>query len=204
MKLPKIREVMEALKALIFGPYTSKYPKVKVEAPEGFRGKAIFYEEDCVGCAACAEVCPSRAISVEEKPSGDRKGIRKLTLRHDRCIFCGQCERNCITKKGVRLTKEYELSTFRRQDVFTYIEKDLVFCESCGSPITTYEHIRWMADQTGILTFTNPTLYLPALKSLSLIKEAESAQDRPHRRSDQIKILCPHCRREMTLLEEWG
>lgn len=205
MKLPKIREVIEALKALLIGPYTTRFPKVKVEAPEGFRGKALFFEEDCVGCGACAEVCPARAICIDEEKRYGNKGVRKLILRHDRCIFCQQCERNCITKKGVRLTREYELSTFKREEVFTTVEKDLVFCESCGMPITTLDHIRWMSDRVGVLTFNNPTLYLSTLKELKLSKvEIESIPDRPSRRADNIKILCPHCRREMTLLEEWG
>ncbi|MFC1767947.1 4Fe-4S dicluster domain-containing protein [Candidatus Margulisiibacteriota bacterium] len=205
MKLPKIREVIEAVKSLVLGPYTSKFPKVPHEPAEGFRGKALFYEEDCVGCGACAEVCPARAIAVEEELQDGNKGIRRLTLRHTKCIFCGQCERNCITKKGVKLTTEYELSTFKKEEVSSTVEKALVFCESCSMPITAYDHIKWMADRVGTLTFTNPTLYLTAMKDLDLIdKGSEPIPNRPHKRSDQIKILCPHCRRETTLSEAWG
>ena len=68
MKLPKIRELGEAIKALIFGPYTSKFPLRVPMIPDGFRGKPQFYEDDCVGCLACVEVCPARAIEyVDDK-----------------------------------------------------------------------------------------------------------------------------------------
>lgn len=205
IKLIKIREIWEAIRSLLSRPYTLNYPKKPSEAPEGYRGKAIFYDEDCVGCAACAEVCPARAIKVEEVINGPKKGVRRLTLRHDTCIFCQQCEKNCITKKGIRLTTEYELSNPRRQDVFTCVEKELLFCDLCGMPIVPKEHIKWMADRIGVMTFTNPTLYLSTLKDIGASgTDNDMTPGRKHRRADRIKVLCPHCRREMTLLEEWG
>jgi hydrogenase-4 component H len=48
-----------------------------------------------VGCGACAEVCPSQCIDIVD---GEK---RKFTLHLDSCIFCGQCQANCITEKGI-------------------------------------------------------------------------------------------------------
>ena len=40
---------------------------------------------------------------------------RTLCLHLDNCIFCGQCEHSCITEKGIRLTKKYDLATLNRE-----------------------------------------------------------------------------------------
>jgi len=61
--LPKIREVIEAVKALIVGPYTSKFPKIAHTPHPNFRGQPKFNEEKCVGCLACEQVCPVEAIA---------------------------------------------------------------------------------------------------------------------------------------------
>ena len=66
MKLPKIRELIEAIKALIKGPYTSKFPKVPHTPHPNFRGQPKYDEKKCVGCLACVEVCPVEALAYED------------------------------------------------------------------------------------------------------------------------------------------
>jgi len=62
MKLPKARELVEAVKALVKGPYTSKFPaKPHVPYPS-FRGQPKYDPDKCVGCLACEQVCPAEAI----------------------------------------------------------------------------------------------------------------------------------------------
>ena len=46
---PKIREIIEAVKALIKGPYTSRFPKVGHEPYPSFRGQPKYNDEKCVG-----------------------------------------------------------------------------------------------------------------------------------------------------------
>ena len=60
MRYPKIRELIEAIKALIKGPYTSDFPFRPHVQEEKFRGMPEYNEEGCVGCCACSEVCPAK------------------------------------------------------------------------------------------------------------------------------------------------
>ncbi|GAJ10677.1 unnamed protein product, partial [marine sediment metagenome] len=66
MKYPKLRELKEAITALIKGPYTTKFPKIPAPAAPAYRGKPEFSQEECVVCGACANVCPAKAIEIVE------------------------------------------------------------------------------------------------------------------------------------------
>src|SRR5512135_3850065 len=110
MRYPKLRELREAIRAIIRGPYTTKFPYRPHEPYERFRGRPYFYEKDCMGCTACAQVCPPGAIEWKDEVAG---GVakRKLTVHWDICIFCGQCQANCPTTKGILLSREFDFAT---------------------------------------------------------------------------------------------
>ncbi len=197
MKYPKLRELREAIKALIKGPYTSKFPFEPHVPFERFRGRPYFYEKDCVGCAACLQVCPSRAISIE-----DVDGIRKLTVSWDLCVFCGQCQANCLTAKGIMLSNEFDLATTgKRTELKQTIEKELVMCESCGEVIVPHDQIIWVAKKLGPLVFTNTSVMLFYLRNLEISSAENTAhkKDEDLSRSDRIAIMCPRCRRKVVI-----
>ena len=200
IRLPKIRELIEATKALIKGPYTSRFPKEPHKPHPNFRGQPKFNEEKCVGCLACEEVCPVDAIDHEDL--AEDKSNPKRTMIHytDTCIFCGQCEAACIANhEGIKLSNEWELSFFDRKEAQETIEKELQLCEVCGSVITCKGHLKWISEKIGELTYSSPTLYLSRLKSLGIIDENIIAVLKDYGRSDRVKILCAPCRREATL-----
>lgn len=207
MKKPKLRELKEAVKALIKGPYTSKFPYEPHEPYERFRGKPEFHQSDCIGCTACVNVCPSGALSFEDRIMKD-EARRILAHRVDLCIFCGQCEANCPTEKGIKLTKEFDLATTeKREDLRQEIEKELVLCDGCGETIAPHDQILWVANRLGPLSFSNASLMLFYLRNLNIAlsgkgrgEEVSPDEKREFTRSDRIKTLCPKCRREAVVM----
>jgi len=203
MRTPKVRELGEALRSLFSRPYTVRYPYEPVVPPEAFRGKPKFVEEECIGCGACAQVCPARAIDVVDVVEVG-VGRRTLTIHHDHCIFCGQCHRFCTTEKGVILTNEFETGTYDRRQAIATVEKELVICQDCGEVIATRDQLRWVAQKLGPKAFGNMGLTLLLSEDLGLVSPAVRDPQRPHDRGDNVSILCPRCRREVILYEQWG
>lgn len=202
MRRPKIRELKEALKSLFNPTYTNDFPRKPHTPYERFRGRPYFHEDDCTGCAACAQVCPVKAIEVDDQiKAGTAK--RTLTVHWDICIYCGQCEANCPTSKGIMLSREFDLATTeKREDLKQAIEKDFVICEGCLEPIAPHDQYVWVAKKLGPLSFTNASLLLFYLRSIGLaLKERFHPVSKPAaiNRSARIKILCPRCRREAVL-----
>ena len=68
-----------------------------------------FYETSCIGCGACAAVCPTGAVAVENG---------KATLDRTLCHLCGACATACptgaLTQVGKTMTVEEVLATVRR------------------------------------------------------------------------------------------
>jgi hydrogenase-4 component H len=204
MKKPKLRELREAVKALIQGPATIRFPAEPYEPPEIFRGKPKYYEEDCIGCKACSEVCPSQCIDVIDDTEADTP-VRRLNLNTDACIFCGQCELYCTTEKGIRLSTEFDLTVLDRGECVESVEKELVLCEVCRAVIGCRDHLLWIAERLGAKRYANPTLILLSDDEMGLVHtEGERDPSRPLDRSDTMRVLCPKCRRATVLREAWG
>jgi hydrogenase-4 component H len=200
MKWPKLREIKEAVTALVKGPYTSPFPKKPFQPHPNFRGQYQFHQEKCVGCLACEEVCPAGAIAHEDRVAGGT-GTRVMIHYSDTCIFCGQCEAACINDhEGIKTSLNWELSFFdRKKDSFETIEKELQLCEICGDVIACKDHLLWIAEKLGELSYSSPTLYQSRLQSLDAIDKNLVASVKDQGRSDRVKILCAPCRRETTL-----
>lgn len=108
MKFGKTRlgkMVMEVLRTFLTKPATNLYPKEKLEMPDKFRGKIIFYPEKCIGCMLCMKDCPSNAIKITKLPDG--KFEAEIDL--DKCIYCAQCVDSC-PRKALEATKDTELA----------------------------------------------------------------------------------------------
>lgn len=199
MKLPKIRELLEAVNSLTHRPYTSGFPAQPHVPYAGFRGQPRYDSERCLGCLACEEVCPAEAIAHQDD-AGNHPPRRVMIHYTDTCIFCGCCEDACIADhRGIRLSKDWELSFFDRASAWETIEKELQLCELCGEAIACKDHLNWIAGKLGELSYSSPTLYQSRLKALGVVDETLLAASRQYGRADRGKILCARCRRSTTL-----
>jgi len=98
-------------------PFTREYPAVKVEVPEGYRGRHTFDPEKCISCGLCERDCPSNAIELVEV-SGKR--MPKFYL--DRCIFCYQCVESC-PREAIKLSTTFEMATTDKKDLLVSPEE---------------------------------------------------------------------------------
>jgi len=197
MQYPKIRELKEAIVSLFTPAYTTKFPKVPHIPEERFRGKPVVDDANCVGCETCANVCPSHAITFRDDK---KKKIRIIYRDYGKCIFCGQCEEHCITKKGVKLSnKIYDLATFDRTQLIEEQQKELLVCESCGAIITTKEHMHYLHHKLGAKAYSSILNLTMLNEKLKLSKPEDTAV--PVRdelkRKDMFNIVCPNCLRQI-------
>ncbi len=77
-------------KVIKTGTVTSRYPLEPVPVDKNFRGKPEHNPQQCIGCAACVNACPSNALTVE---TDLKTGELAWQFNLGRCIFCGRCER---------------------------------------------------------------------------------------------------------------
>lgn len=199
MRLPKLRELKEAVTAVLSPRFTTRFPAEPCVAPERYRGKPEFDLHACVGCGACVNVCPTSALTlVDDLHNGTP--LRRITLRYDTCIFCGNCRDNCTTRTGIKLSNQWDLAGLDRQKMRETHEYELQLCEKCGTSIGTKKHLVWLCEKLGPLAYTNPSLLLA--KSDELLKEQSNGQQ-PARSeaqaSDFMRILCPKCKYELNI-----
>ncbi len=192
----------EAVKSLVKGAYTSKFPAQPHVPAKNFRGAPRYSEEGCIACGGCSHVCPPAAIEAQDDLSGDVP-VRRMIVHHDICIYCGQCQALCTTREdsppGIKLSSDFNLATFDRSEAVSTVEKELALCEACGDVITSKAHLDWIARRLGPLAFSNPTLFMSRLKELGRVDENISAVAGDLTRSDRMKIVCAKCRRATTL-----
>jgi ech hydrogenase subunit F len=97
--------VKEVLSHLFKKPATSKYPFVKCEVPDGFRGKQVFDISLCISCGLCSRDCPAKAIEMVEV-----NGKKRPLFHLDQCIFCYQCAEGC-PRNAIKSSAVFELAT---------------------------------------------------------------------------------------------
>ncbi len=198
--LPKLRELVEAIRAVVKGPFTSKFPARVDSVHPNFRGILKFREERCICCGACSRVCPTDA---RELILDKERGVIRNIHYADRCIYCAQCVKGCPTE-AIYHTPEFDLSRTERGGWETFVEKEVAYCEICGVPFATKAQLLHIAHKVGDLVNSNPTLLLTLYQHLGIAEPAFRSEVMVPYRSGTMRILCPDCRRQVYMTEEWG
>ncbi len=189
------RILKQAILAALSPAYTTRFPKEPFEPQESFRGRPRFNAEGCIGCGACAQVCPSKCIEVLDDLEASPP-VRHLVQHFDSCIVCGQCERYCPTQQGIRMSTEWDFAGFKPEDFEERIEKELVLCEVCGEVLAPVDQLHWLARRLGAACFANPTLSLFAGLGLGYVEPGVRSGDDTPLRQDRMAIQCARCRRK--------
>jgi formate hydrogenlyase subunit 6/NADH:ubiquinone oxidoreductase subunit I len=199
VRLPKLRELKEAVTAILSPRFTTRFPAEPCVVPERYRGKPEFDVDTCVGCGACVNVCPTSALTLVDEPDGDPP-MRRITLRYDTCIFCGNCRDNCTTQTGIRLSNQWDLVGLDRQSMMENHEHELQRCERCHAIIGTKKHLVWLNERLGPLAYANPSLLLAKSDVLPGDElDSASSQATDVTASDFMRLLCPKCKYELNL-----
>ena len=90
------------------GYRTTSYPMALPTLPDRYRGRPLIDDSVCsVGCHACADVCPTRAIHVAAD------GVR---LDLGACLFCVECAEVC-PRGAITFTNEFRIAAASRSDL---------------------------------------------------------------------------------------
>ena len=201
MKLPSFlqpRILNQAIKAVVSPPFTTKYPFEPYEPQDSFRGRPRFDESECIGCGACAQVCPPKCIDVIDDLKGSTPK-RRLVQHLDACIWCGQCARYCPTGAGIKMSHEFDCVGFAPEDFEEKVEKELLLCEVCGEVLGPTDQLRWLNARLGPVAYANPTLMMLANRDIGFVDQGVKSGDGKTQRADRLAIHCPKCRRKTAL-----
>lgn len=102
-------------------PVTLEYPEVMPDLSDRFHGRLCLLTKSdgtdlCVGCQACARVCPCNdLIQIEMHRDVNKKPIIDMfTIDLGRCIFCGNCTEVCPVD-CIKMLSDFELSDYSRE-----------------------------------------------------------------------------------------
>ncbi|HET7787567.1 MAG TPA: NADH-quinone oxidoreductase subunit NuoB [Myxococcales bacterium] len=89
------------------GHRTAAYPLEPPALPDRFRGLPVLDPSRCAdGCSACAEACPTGAISLDGG----------LSLDMGKCLFCPDCVEAC-PEGAISFTSGHSLAARSREDL---------------------------------------------------------------------------------------
>lgn len=128
MLMSKLKEALICLKA---GRVTLPYPAMPAPPGEKFRGLPKIDVNKCIGCGACASVCPSGLVEVV-----DEEDHTTLVRYFERCIYCGRCEEMC-PEGAIEMTRNFETATNDRNDLLVIHHVYMGTCSRCGRCFAT-------------------------------------------------------------------
>ncbi|MSR81665.1 MAG: NADH-quinone oxidoreductase subunit NuoB [Candidatus Latescibacteria bacterium] len=154
------------------GHRTMAYPDgPPPEMPERFCGRPLIDAAKCpTGCRACAEACPTNAITIAEKVSVDL----------GRCLFCTDC-RDACPEGAISYAGDYRLAVRQRGDLVLAQDQQLQLaaaldgelrslfgrslklrqvsaggCNACEADVNVLSTVGWDLSRFGIQVVASP------------------------------------------------
>lgn len=159
-------------KVIKTGTATHAYPLEPMPVDKNFRGKPEHTPQQCIGCAACVNACPSNALTVEIDLATNQLAWQ---FNLGRCIFCGRCEEVCPTA-AIKLSPEYELAVWKKEDFLQQSRFAICHCRECQLPFAVQKEIDY---------------------AIALLKHNGDTRAELHRESFET---CPECKRQKCLV----
>src|SRR5665213_1922929 len=106
------------LLGLMEGKQTAPWPQADgADGQAGVIGMPRYHPERCTdACQACADVCPTRAITMRQTAeAGDGKAGR-LNVDYGRCVVCQLCTEACPTE-AMTPSSDWAFGAARREDL---------------------------------------------------------------------------------------
>lgn len=154
------------------GHRTMAYPDgPPPEMPERFRGRPVIDAAKCpAGCRACAEACPTNAITIGEQVSVDL----------GKCLFCTDC-RDACPEGAISYAGDYRLAVRQRGDLVLAQDQELQLaaalqgelkslfgrslklrqvsaggCNACEADVNVLSTVGWDLSRFGIQVVASP------------------------------------------------
>lgn len=123
---------------------TRDYPAQPQPPAAGFRGLPAIDGERCLGCGACAHVCPARLISLTQSEN-------RLVLNADlgRCTYCARCEDVCPAG-AFRMTDRFETTVDDPRRLSIRIELEMAACPRCHRTVESRHMVAFVAEKYGL------------------------------------------------------
>ena len=112
----------DIVKSFFKKPVTVKYPFVKQDTPENFRGKLVYNPEKCTGCQLCIKDCPTGGIELITLDKVNKRFVMRYNL--DKCTYCAQCVVNCRFNCLEMSETQWELASTSKEPFEVYYGRE--------------------------------------------------------------------------------